>query len=318
MRITNNMITNNYLTALNGSLERQSKIQEQLADGKAVHRPSDDPVKTIRSMRFNTNLAMNEQFTQNINDSQSWMNTTDGAMTDLSAIMIRAKELSVGADGSKPAAALNAIGAELDQLINQAITIGNSKLGDRYIFAGQMDKTMPFERKTITDPVTSLAKDVVIYHGDLNKVSMQIKPGVINPNEDSININGSELFGPITTTAGEPTLDIFSQLIAIKQELQKAQPDVSYVSNVGLANIDAAHSTLLRQHTQLGARMSTYEMAKNMLENNHIIITGDVAANEDLDFAKAIIDQQTSENLYKAALAVGAKIMPSSLVDFLR
>ena len=61
MRISNNMMTNNYLYSLNNALERQTKIQEQLDDGKAIHRPSDDPIKSIRALRFHTNLGMNEQ-----------------------------------------------------------------------------------------------------------------------------------------------------------------------------------------------------------------------------------------------------------------
>ncbi len=318
MRITNNMMSNNYLSALNKSLERQSKVQEQLSDGKAIHRPSDDPIKTIRSLRFNTNLAMNEQFTQNINDSLSWMETTDGAMNDLSSVMIRIKELAISADGTKPVDALNAVGAEIDQLINQAITIGNTKIGDRYIFAGQMDDTKPFERKQITDPLSNTVKDVVVYNGDINKISMLIKPGIANPSEDSINLTGNDVFGPTTFQYGNPTMDVFSQLIQIKEELQKTAPDTAWISNVGLGNIDSIHSKQLKEYTQLGARMSTYEMAKNMLENNSTVIIGDVAANEDLDIAAAIIEQKNSENVYKAALAVGAKIMPLSLVDFLR
>lgn len=418
MRITNNMISNNYLSALNKSLERQSKIQEQLTDGKAIHRPSDDPIKTIRSLRFSTNLAMNEQYTQNVNDSISWMETTDAAMSDLSSIMNRMKELAVSADGTKPADALNAIGAEMDQLINQAITIGNTKIGDRYVFAGQMDATQPFERKQIKDPNSNKTMDVVVYNGDLNKISMLIKPGVTNPSEDSVNLTGDEVFGPLEYNYGKPTMGIFSKLISLKEELQKtgsitqttgavgtaaiggtytgtgytnydvridgvngsnevtgasysmdggntwtsavgftvgnpstatlsngvtlsmaaaagnavngtysfhvpaggtgSGPDTLWVSNVGLGNIDAAHSFQLKAHTELGARMATYEMAKNMLENNNTTITKDVSLNEDLDIAAAIVDQKTSENAYKAALAVGAKIMPLSLVDFLR
>ena len=422
------MISNNYLSALNKSLERQSKIQEQLTDGKAIHRPSDDPIKAIRSLRFNTNLSMNEQFTQNVNDSISWMETTDGAMSNLSNIMIRVKELAVSADGNKPADALNAIGAEIDQLINQAVSIGNTKIGDRYVFAGQMDGTLPFERKQITDPQSNKTMDVVVYNGDLNKISMLIKPGVTNPSEDSVNITGEELFGPLVykygnaTDPGVPTMDIFSQLISLKEELQKKSsitqttstagaatiggaypagapytnydvkidsvngsnqvtgasysmdggnswtallvadvtagnpsvinnlpngvtlsiataagnavsgttysfhmptstnnnPDTSWVSNVALGNIDRAHSAQLKMHTELGARMSTYEMVKNILASNNATITNDVSQNEDLDIAAAIIDQKTSENVYKAALSVGAKIMPLSLVDFMR
>lgn len=411
------MMSNNYLRALNGSLERQSKIQEQLTDGKAIHRPSDDPIKTIRSLRFNSNLAINEQHTQNVNDSLSWMETTDGAMSDLSSIMIRVKELAVSADNTKPSDALNAIGAEIDQLINQAVTIGNTKIGDRYVFAGQMDGTLPFERKQITDPNSNKTMDVVVYHGDLNKISMIIKPGVANPSQDSINLTGAEVFGPLEYNYGNPTMSIFSKLISLKEELQKKGsitqstgavgtatvggtytgtgytnydvridgvngtnqvtgasystdggntwnpavgftagspstatlsngvtlsiasaagntvngtysfhvptgasngPDTSWVSNVALSYIDTAHNAQLKVHTELGARMATYEMAKNMLENNSVIITKDISLNEDLDLPAAIIDQKTSENVYKAALAIGAKLMPVSLVDFLR
>ena len=427
MRITNNMMSNNYLSALNKSLERQNKIQEQLSDGKAIHRPSDDPIKTIRSLRFNSNLAMNEQFSQNVSDSISWMETTDAAMSDLSTIMIRIKELTVSADNTKPTDAQKAISQEIDQLINQAIQVGNTKIGDRYVFAGQMDATQPFERKQIKDPNSNLTKDVVVYNGDVNKISMLIKPGVANPAEDSVNLTGDEVFGPISYIYGQPTMDIFSNLINLKQELEKASPtakttgavgdtaiggtytgtgyknynvridgvdatgqvtgasysidngntwtavaaadfaqgdpsviqlsdgllppssigmtlgiaantgnavggtysfhvpsssangpDVNWVSNVGLGNIDAAHNSQLKMHTQVGARMATYEMAKNMLESNYVTISSDISANEDLDIAAAIIDQKTSENVYKAALAVGARILPPSLVDFLR
>ncbi|MDF2635274.1 MAG: flagellar hook-associated protein 3 [Pelosinus sp.] len=414
MRITNNMMSNNYLGALNKSLERQSKIQEQLSDGKAIHRPSDDPIKTIRSLRFNTNLAMNDQFTQHVSDSLSWMETTDAAMSDLSTIMIRIKELTVSADDTKPADALEAIGQEIDQLINQAVQIGNTKIGDRYVFAGQMDDTKPFERKQIKDPNSNLVKDVVVYNGDMNKISMLIKPGVANPSEDSINLTGDEVFGPISYIYGQPTMDIFSNLINLKQELVKTSStnktsgavgdatiggtytgtgytnyavridgvaagqvtgasysedggntwiaaattagnpsnvtlsngvvldivanagnavngtysfhvpnngvngtDTTWVSNVGLGNVDAGHNAQLKKHTEVGARMATYEMAKNMMESNNVTISSDISANEDLDIAAAIIDQKTSENVYKAALAVGARILPPSLVDFL-
>jgi flagellar hook-associated protein 3 FlgL len=320
MRITTNMMTNNYLASLNGSLEKQSTLQQQIADGKAIHKPSDDPIKTIRSLRFNSNLAMNEQYTQNVNDSLSWMNTTDSAMSDLSSIMIHMKELAVSADGTKPADSLNTIASEIDGLIEQAISIGNTKIGDRYVFAGQMDKTEPFKRTTVTDPVTGKVQDVVVYNGDMNKISMQIKQGGINPANDSINLTGVDIFGPLKTIAGStsPVLDVFNQLIALKEELAKPNPDVTYVSNTGLANIDKIHANQLQQQTQIGTRMSTYEMAKSMLQNNKTTITTDLAANEDLNIPAALIDFKTAENVYQSALAVGAKILPQSLVDFLR
>lgn len=310
MRITNNSLTYNFLNSLNKSLERQNEIQEQLSDGKAIHRPSDDPIKVIRSLRFNTNLAQNEQFTQNVKDAMSWMETTDGALSDMSSIIIRAKELTIKAGSANPDVAYQAIAAEVDGLINHLVSVGNSKIGDRYIFSGQQDKTQPFKR------VSDATGDHVIYSGDSLAISMRIQPGNVNSEQDSVSIPGSELFGPTNSATGVTAL--FDKLIKIKEELLKNPPDQSWLSNQGIQIIDDAHKQILTAQTKVGTRMSMYEMAQNMLEDDNITITGDVAANEDLDLSRAIIDFKTSENVYKTALSVGARIMPASLVDFLR
>ena len=328
MRITNNMITNSYLTSFNSALERQNKLQEQLSDGKLIHRASDDPVRAVRSLKYHTNLAENEQFTQNVKDATSWMETTDSAMSELSSIMIRARELVISADGSKPADALQAMGKELDGLIDAAVTIGNSQIGDRYLFAGQMDKTPPLTRTTITNAAGE-SVEVVLYNGDNNKISMPAQTGLVNPIQDSVNLTGVEAFGPADTTnaadyttspTGEAvtTLKTLNDLIKVKNELLKANPDVSWLGSTGLASVAEGHDYIVKAQTGIGARSASYEMISNMLSNNNATIAENLSVNEDLDIPKAIIDFKSSENVYNAALAVGSKIMPQSLVDFLR
>jgi len=93
---------------------------------------------------------------------------------------------------------------------------------------------------------------------------------------------------------------------------------MDFLSKYAIAWIDSGHDRLLQAQTELGTRYSMYELAQRMLEDNYVTITGDIAANEDIDMAKAIIDFKNSENVYRAALAVGARVMPVSLVDFLR
>jgi len=424
MRITNNMITNSYLTSFNNSLERQNKLQEQLTDGKAIHRASDDPVKAVRSLKYNTSLAENEQLTQNVKDATSWMDTTDSAMTELNSIMTRAKELVISADGSKPTAALNALGQELDGLINAAIDIGNTQIGDRYLFAGQMDKTQPLTRKTITDLNTNQSVEVVVYNGDNNSISMPSKTGLVDPTQDSVNLTGIKAFGPkkdytTSTTAPTttPTLQMLNDLLRIKAELLKtsavsqsnagggaatvggtytgtgykdvtvritgvaagavtgaefstdggstwtaatadasappvftlgatgvttqiatavlpninaagdtyafhvpytsAVPDVNWLSSPGTQLVADGHDYMLQAQTELGARSSSYAMIQNMLAENNTTITDNLSANEDIDIPKAIINFKESETVYNAALSIGSKIMPKSLVDFL-
>lgn len=302
MRITNNTMTRNFLNSYNKALEKQSTLLEQLSDGKIIHKASDDPVKTVRSLRYNTSLVLNTQYNQNAKDGQSWMQTTDGAMSDLSSIMISIKEKIVQAStGSIPQDSVQAIGADVDSMINQMISIGNTKIGDRYVFGGQSDQTTPFTR----------TGDTITYNGDANKISMPIQPGVVNPSQDSVNLTGQEIFGANMLT--------LNNLIAIKQHLESGTTtDQQWLSNTGLASLDTDHSQMLKSQAQLGARMSMYDMAQNMMDNYDTIITKDLSDNEDLNMAKATMDLKNSENVYQGALQVGAKVMPTSLVDFLR
>lgn len=294
-------MTNNFLSSLNKSLARESSLQEQLADGKAIHRPSDDPVKTSRSLRYNTSLTLNTQYTQNAKDAQSWMQTTDSAMQDLSSIMISIKEKVVQAgDGSNPQSALQALGADIDGMINQIVNIGNTKIGDRYVFAGQQDQTLPFIR----------TGDTITYNGDTNKISMPIQPGIVSPSQDSVNLTGQDVFGANMSTLND--------LIAIKQHLMSGTTaDQQWLSTTGLSSIDADHTQMLQSHTQLGSRMSMYQMAQNMMESTNTTINQDIANNDDLDITKAITDLKTNETVYQTALQAGSKIMQKSLADFL-
>lgn len=314
------MITGNYLYSLNKSLERQNTIQEQLSDGKAIHRASDDPIKAIRALRFNTSISANEQYTQNVKDAISWMDTTDGALQDISDITARAKELAIKAVSPNPTEGFKAIASEVDGIINQLVQTGNTKLGDRYVFSGQKDTTEPFT--SIKDASGKVIR--VEYKGDNNKLSMSIQPGLADAAKDSVNLTGTEVFGAVTPAAdGNPTVTLFNNLIALRDELMKEPPDLTKLSGEPAAatiqgKMDADRNAMLQQQTYLGARMATYEMSLNLLQSNNTLITADLAANEDLDIPKAIVDAKSAENVYNMALAVGARIMPMSLVDFLK
>ena len=299
-------MTYNYLRNLNKSLTKQDSLNKQLSDGKLIHKPSDDPIGTIRSMTFGSNLSKNEQYQQNLSDAQSWMNTTDGVMSQYSEIMIRVKELTLSAaNGDKPQEAVQVIGDEVDNLLNQMVALGNTKIADRYVFSGQKDKTEPFVRDAKTGEVS--------YLGDNNKISMVINTDAsAKAAQDSVNLTGPEVFG------GDGA-QLMNQLNEIKNRLKSGtKEDQEWLSQVGLGYIEDGSDKILQSHTELGTRMSTYTMMENVLEENNITISTDLSANEDADMAKLIMDFKVSEAGYKAALSVGSQILPLSLVDFLK
>lgn len=301
MRVSNNNMTYGFLSSLNKSQQRQTVLNEQLSDGKAIHRPSDDPIRVIRSLRFQSNLDQNAQFTQQVKDAQSWMDTSDSAIQNLDSLVIRAKELVTRAIGPNPDIAFQAAAEELDGLINSAVDIGNIKLGNRYVFAGQMDTTQPFTRDSATGVVT--------FNGDNNPVSMKIAPGAVSPDNDAINMTANSVFGS--------NMELFNELNDIKKQLATGNPDLQSLSVDGLGKLEAIENRVVKAHAELGARMSNYEMMQNILEGNESVITADLAGAEDLDVPRAIIDFKTAEAVYRTALSVGARIMPPSLADYL-
>lgn len=69
MRITNSMMINNMLRNMSANLNRLDKYQSQLATGRKIRVPSDDPVGASRSLRARTDLARNQQYAKNVDDA---------------------------------------------------------------------------------------------------------------------------------------------------------------------------------------------------------------------------------------------------------
>lgn len=238
MRITENMMRYDFLNSFNKALNQQNQLQQDLSDGLSIHKPSDNPVGTVQTLGLKTSVAENSQYTSNLKNAQTWMSNTDSAISDLNSVMVKLKSLVVSADNTKSTSNLNTIGKEIDELINNIVDIGNTKVGDRYIFGGQNDSTQPFTRQTITDPSSNLTRDVIVYSGDNQLISMPTQQGAANPAQDSVNLTGEDLFGAATTVYGRTTLTSLDELLQMKDELEKtsAVSQTNSSGGVGMAS----------------------------------------------------------------------------------
>ena len=81
---------------------------------------------------------------------------------------------------------------------------------------------------------------------------------------------------------------------------------------------DAQLANLNRIWTDLGARMNRAELTQDRLELDKIVAETLLSENEDVDEAHALLLLQIAENVYNASLAVGARVIQPSLLDFLR
>lgn len=169
--------------------------------------------------------------------------------------------------------------------------------------------------------------DTVKYYGDNNKISMVIDPGSTNPSVDGVNITGNELFNydPNSQPSGFKILD---DLIWLKELLTNPalwssgsgpnDDPVPDLSGEALTRLDKSHDILLTTQARVSAKVSMYQFCQDLLEAGKIRITDNISQMEDPDIGETSTAFNNAQNAYNATLAMGAKLLPMSLVDFLR
>lgn len=174
MRVTTNLIFDQNLRAINQSQGSLSDIQTQLATGKKLLRPSDDPVGASQVIRLTEELDKIDQFQRNNDLVTNALELEDTTLRSLNDVLNRARRLTVQAgNGILSASDKNAIGAEIEQLRNQTIDLMNTQnaSGD-YIFAGYQSASQAFEFNPTAD------SDRIKFIGDDGTNTIQLSDSV--------------------------------------------------------------------------------------------------------------------------------------------
>lgn len=182
MRITTKMMQNTSLRNLNINKYRQEKLTNQLATGKKISRPSDDPVIAIRALKLNASLdKIDQYYEKNAADAESWLKLTDSAIstvneilsTDVRSNINQACNSYMNADDRKK------IIEHLTNAVEEIYSTGNASSAGRSIFTGyrtDMSLTMRTDKKqlnTITEQLTNAAiqKKIFVTTGDLKSIN---------------------------------------------------------------------------------------------------------------------------------------------------
>lgn len=198
-RITNSMINNTMTYNLMRHQTDMDNIQNQLATGKTVRIPRDNPIASANQMLYRTRLSEIGQYISNINETQSRLNEVDTALQSSLRIFHRIRELAVqGANGiysnfeRKEAAA-----AEINQLLEELVSIANTKgATGKSIFGGfktgTEDQPNPFVPiyMTLTAGRQGDAMIGVEYRGNIGEQIREVSKGDFM----EVNIPGNKVF----------------------------------------------------------------------------------------------------------------------------
>ncbi|MFF2889980.1 flagellar hook-associated protein FlgL [Paenibacillus sp. NPDC057967] len=297
LRVTPGMMHNNLMRNITHNLGRMENQQYMLSTGRKLNKPSDDPVGITYSLRYRSELAMNEQYDKNISAAKAQLQHTDNVLGQLNEVVQRAKVLVVQAlNGTNPQTALDAIAVEIDTLYEQSVMIGNDSLNGKFTFNGQLTDKKPY------DAATAETQD-----SDNEKSNITLSSGI----SVSVNVTGNEVFG-----SSSEADNLFKVLKDIKNALT---PTVNNTTlNNAAARLDTRYEQIINVRSEMGARTNRVDLIDQRLQDlalNLHDLQGEV---EDADMAETIMKFTQEQSVYQASLATGAKIVQPTLIDYLR
>ena len=158
-----------FQNGINQILDRQSQVHAseiQIAHGKRVVVPSDDPVAAEQILRLNTELTQIDQYSENANLATTQLGIEENAITGIQNELQRFRELVLQANNSTQSfQERTAIGIELRQIQDQILNIANTRSANgEYIFSGYQSGTTPFQ----------ISAGTTIYSGDSGQRTARI------------------------------------------------------------------------------------------------------------------------------------------------
>lgn len=270
--------------------------QNKLATGRRIHKPGDDPVGVTYYMRYNSEINRTDVFLENANTALGFLRTMDQMMQQASDVLKRARVLVQQAStGTTPDEARQHIAAEIRQLKDQLVTIGNTEFSGRYLFNGQKTDIKPYSQN---DPAKDRTDRGVFY--------LNVSPNVSVP----VSISGEDVFGE--AGAADNAFRVFDEILV---HLQNNDIDELLAD---MERIDALSDRINSVWAEIGARTNRFELVKERIEDQLVSLKELRSAVGDVDMAEALIELQQRENVLQASLAIGARILQVSLVDYIR
>ena len=302
MRIAGTSYTDSMINRLNNLTSQQYLLQSQISTGQRIQKPEDDPAGMARALRLQADTSAQTQYAQNISTLQTGANTAYNAMQQIKTISDRAGEIATLADGTKTPTELQAYATEVNQLIQQAVQLANTKNGDSYVFSGTKSNTPPFT--TTTDANGNVT--AVSYQGNTNVTQTEIAQGttlsVGTPGENTAGAGPRGLLADSRYGA-----DFFNHLISLQKDL--ASGNTSNIAKVDQPALLKDEDNLIYQIGNNGVVQSRLDSAATNASNLQSSLQQSFTKVVGVDMTKAITDLSQAQSTYQAALSSSSVLL---------
>ena len=277
--------------------DQLNRSQEKVATGRNMNRPSDNPVGLVSALGLRNSLSRLEQYQRNMDMGKIWLDLSSTAIEQAGKVAQQAQAIALNLqDGTQSAEMRSTLANAVGLLLDQAVSLGNTQLAGKYIFAGYNTNTQPFTKAQIG------GSDVVQYNGDSHDFQIQVGP------QESLEVgkNGQGLF---------IDSNFFDSLIRLKEAIENNDPAAMQQEATRLQGVEDFFNA---QVSDIGIRQSRILEKQDILKGLKLNFQNQIDDLENADMVQAILEVKERQNAYEVALAASSKIMEVSLLDYLR
>jgi flagellar hook-associated protein 3 FlgL len=277
-----------------------SNTQLQLASGRRVLKPSDDPVAAARALEVSQSKSVNAQFLENMGYARDSLRQVEGAMTAATELITYARTRAVDAgNATYTQPELNAIASDLRAQYEQLRALANTRDGEgNYLFAGFSLNTEPF--------VGDLSAPSTTYAGDAGVREIRVSGSRDIP----VSAPGDLIFGDGVT-------GLFADFRTLITRLESGTFNNTDVGNA-LNGMNSAMDVLMREHAAVGSRMGEIDALENVNADFDLQYAETLSRIQDLDYTEAISRFSQQQTLLEAAQQSYVRVTGLSLFNLLR
>jgi flagellar hook-associated protein 3 FlgL len=293
MRISASQTYRAQLEAMRQKGKDSFEAQKTAASGRRLLTPSDDPAgmqrtNLLRAMRSDLDVGRGK-----INIAQGELNAADHALGGMTSALSRLRELAVQmSSDTMGAPERSAAATEVEQIRSTLISLGNSRHGDKRLFAGRLTDTDPF------------AADGT-YQGDSVGVSVTLA----NVTSVQVTIPGDELLRGAT---GGP--DVLADVDAFATAL--ATDDTAGIRQA-LTDLDAAMEHITDQRSLVGFRMNIASRMDVHFDSAEIGLIQEISEIEEADPVQAFSDVIRTQQAFEQAMQVSVASRTQNIFQML-
>lgn len=282
-----------------------SHVVTQMATGKSILLPSDDPIAATRITQLNRQQSALDQYQTNIDSATAGMSQQesilDGVNNDLLAIR---DDLLEAANGTNTAESLSSLGQDIQSMTEAMVAALNYQDEDgHYVFGGTVNDRPPI---VAVDDDGDGVTDSYTYQGNNEHRQTTVSNGV----EVDTNVAVSDFFGD--------SLDVLNSLTSLSKELQDpsvdpADPQVQSDIQNSIDTVDVASDELNASIATIGETQNTMTMLSGA--QTDISTSNDqlISQLSDLDYGPASITFTGLEMAMEATLKTYSKVSELNL-----